>query len=275
MPIHKSRTKSQGVVIFAYANELIDYVALAAWSTLNIHRHLGLPVCVITDQTDLPSHYSFDQVIVTDKSSEYSRHFSDYDQPVTWYNRNRMDAFELSPWDQTLVLDADYVVASSQLKCLFSADQDFLAHGRAMEATGHPSFVENNTFGRHHVPMSWATVMMFRRSTTAQLIFDSMSMIQQHWRHYLDLYGISKKTYRNDIALSIAQLIVNGHGLQAPCIPWDLVSVEADHRLTQLEQDLYRVDYTGTNDQPRWLTLNHDFHAMGKRHLGDIVANKT
>ena len=266
---------TQGVVIFAFNNDVIDYVAMANWSARNIHRNLDLPVCVVTDKTCLPSDHNFDAVVHAQATDTHWRHFKDFGASATWYNGHRVHAYDLTPWDQTLVLDADYVVASNQLKCLFSADQDFLAHGRAIEVTGHQSFEENNTFGRHRVPMSWATVMMFRRSTTAQLIFDSMSMIQQHWRHYLDLYGISKKTYRNDIALSIAQLIVNGHGLQAPFIPWDLVSVEADHRLTQLEQDLYRVDYTTANNQPRWLTLNHDFHAMGKRHLGDIVADKT
>ena len=127
---------TQGVVIFAYANKLIDYVALAAWSTKNIHRHLGLPVCVVTDVVDLPDTYQFDQVIHADKQGNNSRYFTDFGDSVTWYNHDRMTAYAVSPWDQTLVLDADYVVASDQLKVLFDVDIDFLAHDHAYDVTG-------------------------------------------------------------------------------------------------------------------------------------------
>jgi hypothetical protein len=122
--------------------------------------------------------------------------------------------------------------------------------------------------------MSWATVMLFRRSRTADLIFQSMQMIRRHWRHYIDLYSIPKSTYRNDIALSIAMNIVDGHTQTQPAIPWSLVSLDAVHPLTQLSTDTYRVDFTTPDGKRKWVMLdNQDFHAMGKRHLGDIVAN--
>ena len=264
---------TRGVVIFAFNNEQIDYLAMAEWSTRNIHRHLDLPVCVVTDQTTIPKNYTFDHVVHAVPTDTHWRHFKDFGTNATWYNGSRVNAYELSPWDHTLVLDADYVVASNQLGKLFEVDQDFLDHARAIEVTGMTSFNENNRFGRYKMPMRWATVMMFRRSQTAKLIFDSMQMVKQNWRHYIDLYGIPKKTYRNDIALSIAQLIVNGHRLEIPSIPWNLVSLEADHALTQLGTDVYRVDFVANNNKSKWLTLNHDFHAMGKKHLGDIVAN--
>jgi hypothetical protein len=129
-------------------------------------------------------------------------------------------------------------------------------------------------FGRNRMPMSWATVMMFRRSTQAEMIFDCMTMIKQNWNHYCNLYGVIRRTYRNDYALSIAQNIVSGHTQASPTIPWRLASVSHEHTLTQLDQDQYRVEYT-QDKKPRYITLNHDFHAMGKRHLGDIVANNS
>ena len=264
---------TQGIVIFAYNNELIDYVALAAWSARNIHRHLGLPVCVVTDVTDLPNNYEFDQVVITSKESEYSRHFSDLSKSVTWYNKNRMDAYQLSPWDQTLVLDADYVVASNQLAVLFDSGQNFLAHDRAYDVTGCKPFDSNNTFGQYHVPMSWATVMYFDRSPHTKLIFDTMQMIRDNWHHYRNLYGITSPTYRNDYALTIAQLIVNGHVLGWPTIPWSLASVTPSPRVSESALDQYRVDYHNSQGQARWITVHQDFHVMGKSHLGAIIAN--
>ena len=55
----ESTEMTAGVVIFAYDNDLVDYVAMAAWSAGNIHRHLNLPVCVITDLETIPDHYPF------------------------------------------------------------------------------------------------------------------------------------------------------------------------------------------------------------------------
>jgi hypothetical protein len=247
-----------GALIFARNNEQIDYVAMAHWSAKNIERHLGIPTHIVTD----------------DASSTNTRHFTDVGS-VTWYNHNRMDAYRLTPWDRTLVLDADYVVASNQLQSILEADQDFLAHQQAYDVTGCNNFKGLNAFGDNCMPMWWATVMMFRRSRQAELIFDSMQMIRDNWNHYRTLYKNSKTTYRNDHALTIALGTVNGHTIDHAGIPWQLASLTPEHKLTQLDQDRYRVDFTNTENRPRWITLTQDFHAMGKQQLGAIVANNS
>jgi hypothetical protein len=248
-----------GALIFARNNEQIDYVAMAHWSAKNIKRHLGIPTYIVTDD---------------DAPSTNCRHFSDVGT-VTWHNLNRMDAYRLTPWDRTLVLDADYVVASDQLKSLLDADQDFLAHKKAYDVTGCNNFEGLNTFGDNQMPMWWATVMMFRKSKQAELIFDSMHMIRDNWTHYRHLYKNTNATYRNDHALSIALGIVNGHTLDHPGIPWALASLIPGHRLTQLDTDSYRVDFIDTENRAKWITLTQDFHAMGKQQLGEIVASNS
>jgi hypothetical protein len=72
--------------------------------------------------------------------------------------------------------------------------------------------------------------------------------------------------------LSIALGMVNGHTLDHAGIPWQLASLTPEHRLTQLDQDRYRVDFVNTG-QSRWMELSQDFHAMGKQQLGAIVAS--
>jgi len=123
------------------------------------------------------------------------------------------------------------------------------------------------------MPMWWATVMMFRRSSQAKLIFDCMTMIRNNWSHYRTLYKISNSTYRNDHAMTIALGIVNGHTLDHPAIPWPLASIVPDHNLIQLEQDRYRVDFVTAENKRRYIEISQDFHAMGKKQLGAIVAN--
>jgi hypothetical protein len=261
-----------GVLIFAFNNEKIDYLAMANWSAKNIRRHLGLPVAVVTDRL-VPSEYQFEQVIPAQPEGLHTRKFEDLDREVTWYNGNRVDAYKLSPWKTTLVLDADYVVASDQLKTILKIDQDFIAHRWAYDVTNHPNFNEHNFFGQYRMPMWWATVMLFRRSKTTQMIFDTMQMIRENWDHYKALYSTGRTVYRNDFALSIALGVVNGHTQNYSEIPWALASVTHDQKLSQLDTDVYRVDYISQDNKPKYIKLQQDFHAMGKAQLGAIIGN--
>jgi hypothetical protein len=262
-----------GALIFAYNNEEVDYLALASWSAQNIKRHLGIPVAVVTNiSADIFDH--FDRVIFADTQADNHRYFHDYKKDVTWYNGNRMDAYSLTPWDQTLVLDADYVVASDSLKSVLASNQDFLAHRYAFDVTGVYNFDAHNYFGNYQMPMWWATVMMFRKSPRAEMIFNTMSMIKQNWNHYRRLYANAKETYRNDHALSIALHVVDGNTLEHPGIPWNLASLMPGYELTQVDQDQYKVEFVTTESKRRWITLNgQDFHAMGKKQLGDIIVS--
>jgi hypothetical protein len=265
---------SKGVLIFAYNNETVDYLSMARWSARNINRHLGIPTAIVTNETFEP--LEFEQCIqVESPTTTQKRYFRDHKAAGIWYNTNRVSAYELSPWEHTLLLDSDYVVASDQLKVLFDIDQDFLAHRWAYDITGNLPFDGNRSFGTYQMPMMWATVVAFRRSKKAQLIFDSMEMIRNNWNHYLQLYQIDEQTYRNDYALSIAMNIVNGHTLSDPVIPWRLTTVTPETKLTQVVQDTYKIQYTTVDQKQRWMTVRQDFHAMCKRDLGEIVGNSS
>jgi hypothetical protein len=248
-----------GALIFARNNERIDYVAMAKWSAQNIKRHLGIDTLIVTDDT---------------RKDSGSRHFADAGT-VTWHNTNRTDAYRISPWDRTLVLDADYVVASDQLRSVLESNQDFLAHRWAYDVTGQNDFQGLNYFGNVHMPMWWATVMVFNKSKQAELVFDTMTMIRDNWTHYRNIYKNTSRTYRNDHALSIALLTVNGHTTNHAGIPWSLASLTPEHKLTQLATDRYRVDFVNGKNKSCWMEIRQDFHAMGKQHLGDIVASQT
>lgn len=266
---------SKGVLIFAFNNESFDYLKMAAWSAKNIHRLLNVPVCVVTNTQDIPNEYEFDRVINATPHSANHRMFGDFGVDAkgdAWYNSNRVDAYAISPYDQTLVLDADYIVASNQLQSLFEFDYDFLCHRYAYDVTNRNPLTDHNYFGSYGMPMYWATVMMFRRSKTAELIFDSMTMIRSNWDHYRNIYGNSRSTYRNDHSLTIALGMVNGHMVKHPTIPWSLATLLPGSQLNKVAQDQYRVDFLSIDQQARYIELNHqDFHVLGKFQLGAMI----
>jgi hypothetical protein len=267
-----------GALIFAFNNEQTDYLAMAEWSARRIRQYLDIPVAVVTDSVDHERNRAFDRVINVEPQTGGTRWFEDYAATVTWHNAGRTDAYALTPWDQTLVLDADYVVCSDQLLRVLESPKDFLAHRTAMDAV-NPELAFLNTFGNNQFPMWWATVMMFRKSPTAQYIFDCMQMIKNNWQHYRELYSINEKNYRNDYALSIALGIVSGHTLTMDSIPWSLLSVTPEIQLTRLQvgtadQELWCMTYQEQTGRARSLGLvGQDFHAMGKSHLEKIIAS--
>jgi hypothetical protein len=265
---------SIGALIFAYNNDQIDYLSMARWSARNINRHLHIPTAIVTNQPFVEQEH--EQCILARAEGNNQRWFGDYNTNVNWYNKNRVDAYELSPWNQTLVIDADYVVASDQLKTILDSTEDFLAHSHAYDITGSNDFSGLNVFGNYNMPMWWATVMMFRRNQHAKLIIDAMTMIRNNWGHYINLFKFSRHSYRNDYALSIALGIVNGHTLNHNSIPWNLASALPEHLISQTGTDTYRVEFKNTNNQSRYIEIcNQDFHAMGKKQLGVIVANNS
>ena len=261
-----------GALIFAFNNEKTDYVAMAAWSARNIHRHLEIPVAVVTDQEHHPELSVFDQVISAEPSSGGTRNFEDYQATVTWHNAGRPDAYNLTPWDNTVLLDADYVVASDRLNHVCS-NKEFQAYSKSIDVLGSQ---DSDWFGNPSMSMSWATVVQFQKCQTAKYIFDCMHMIRQNWQHYRDIYHIHSSTYRNDYSLSMALNILNGHvpHVTHNSIPGVLTNVYPSNTLTEISQDCYRVAWTAANGKKHHVDLaNHDLHAMGKRDLEVIVEN--
>jgi hypothetical protein len=261
-----------GALMFAFNNEGTDYLRIAAWNASNIHRWLDIPVAVVTDELDVPT--VFDRVIRREKQVRDTRYFGDLDRSVSWYNAGRPEAWDLTPWDRTLLLDVDYVVNSRELQPVLESSQELLAFDQAFDVTGTTDFGGLNCFGEYQMPMTWATVVVFDRTVYCQQVFDCMKMIRSNWNHYRDLYGINNRTYRNDHALSIALSIVNGHAPVSCAIPWSMATVMPSHRLSLDSQQKWRVDYVNSQSQSRHCGWhNKDFHAMGKQDLENIVAS--
>lgn len=218
---------SRGVLLFAENNERINYVKLAIISAHCVKNHMGrnTKVSLITTQRTLDgldeSERSevkslFDKIITTDYDESHQSNVRVYrdtryhEVRAKFQNKARSSAYNLTPYDETLLIDVDYFVLNDSLNSVWGCNEDFLINKSAKtlfhkELQG-PEF-RLNPFG---VRMYWATIIYFKKSEKAKLIFDLIEHVKETWNYYKHVYDFSGALYRNDFAFSIALHMLNG-----------------------------------------------------------------
>lgn len=207
-----------GALIFAQNNNNIDYIKLAIFCASNVIKHLGIPVSIITDSSDwLLSEYPdhpFDNIIDINNTDDiqYKRYYDSSlsSKVLEWKNFSRFHAYHLTPYDNTLLIDSDYVINSSILKKAFDREYDFQIYKESFELSGWRPTEEFERINQFSIPFYWATVIFFRKSQVIESFFDLVSYIKDNWTYFRMLYNINSSLYRNDYAFSIAIHIMNG-----------------------------------------------------------------
>jgi hypothetical protein len=250
---------------------------LACLNQVLIRRHLDLPVAVITDSAtaDHTDFSSFDQVIIDDSPGSNSRRFELTGQSIktSWLNGSRPQAYDLSPFDQTLLIDADYMIFSDRLNLLFDTDLEFGVFARSHDITGQNVFRDCARVAAYSLPMSWATVIYFTRNTFAQSVFDMMRRVQDHYDYYSLLYRFPMRPYRNDYALSVALNTLSGYGHSSRYhIPWSCATLTTQAEIIDYDASRgLKYRYTrrdGNRSYPCVARVNHtDLHVMDKRSI--------
>ena len=194
---------SQGFVIIAHNNNQIDYIRLANICATRIKKFINKPVTLITDTDSYKTEYKvFDTVKFVEVDQTNTRMFAGVAQK--FYNLTRGDVFYLTPYDETIVIDVDYLVNSDVLDQYFGSNESFMMA---------PSLYNLHNVKQAHVfdkPLKWATTIYFKKDNIAKCIFDQVQLIKENYSFYKKRYGIRTTSFRNDHAFTIAEHIVKG-----------------------------------------------------------------
>jgi len=240
--------KSRGIVALAINTPTTDYVAIAKKTVALASQRLNLPYTIITE-TQVSSH-----VVPS------TRFDPDLSQFVEWKNFGRHAVYELSPYDETLVIDVDYLVLEDSLQHIFDLDFDYLLMRSARMLDNEPV---PTCMGAYSLPYVWATVFAFRKTPRARMFFDLVDRIQKNYAYYHSLFNIESRNYRNDYAFAIADVILNGHTLLNHGMPGSLLHV------AQPIQSIGRhKDFVVIKDQQRsYVIPPMNIHVMSKEFL--------
>jgi hypothetical protein len=211
---------SQGVLLFASNNGMVNYVKQAYFLALRIRKYLDLPTSIVTDvdiKNKFPQYVdAFDQIISSKTVINQYSNKRYYDGTLShrvlpFQNGNRATAYELTPYTETLVMDTDYIISNDILLNCFSQQQDLLLYNDAVHVGAIQSAPEFEFISDTSVKFYWATVFFFRKTEQNKIFFDLVNHIKDNYLHYRSIYQFSTTVFRNDFAFSIAIHIINGY----------------------------------------------------------------
>lgn len=215
---------TRGVLMYAHNNTEIDYFKIACANALMVKKNLNVPVTLVTDEGTIGwgrkalgenlVNECFDEVIVVERNYQFDnkRNFSDTSystKTLQFYNCNHWEAYELSPYDETLFIDADYLIMSSALSNCWGSNHDVMIDHR-IYGPGNGDKPHSKYIDDVGIRLYWATVVYFKKSEFAEMLFSLVREIQENYGYYRDLYNFSNGMYRNDNAFSIAIHTLNG-----------------------------------------------------------------
>lgn len=255
-----------GALIFAHNNTGVDYTRLAVFCAKRVKKYLDIPVSLVTDnvgwlEKSYPDH-TFDRVISTTVDESQKKLFHDgsiSSRTLEWKNGTRFKAYNLTPYDTTLVLDSDMVICSDKLKSAIHRDVPFQIYKNSFDLAEWRDPTPFIRINEYSVPFYWATVFTFKKDPTTAAFFNLVEYIKKNWFYFRVLYNIEMNNFRNDFAFSIAIHIMNGK------LNGDFVT-ELPGRLNYIEDRDILISANGP-------TLK--FLLQTKDRLGEYIAAKT
>lgn len=293
------RMPSRGFLMFAYNNPQVDYGLMALCNALMIkanccEKHVSL----VTDegtigwlkqsQGEALVNKAFDNIILDEiptpdqaQTKRYSdTQYTNFELP--WHNSTRASAYKLSPYDETILLDTDYLICDGALDHVWGSASDLRMNHRAMTLNHEPVGEAEQRLEPFGIPMYWATCVYFRKSDFAASIFDLVDLIRENYDYYQFVYKFPGRLFRNDFAFSIAAHIMSGwigDGIDPLPTPVLLSSFDCDDLLDIPEKNelvLLIQDSTETWKYRATRLRNMSVHVMNKfsviRNAPKIIA---
>jgi hypothetical protein len=272
---------TRGALIFAHNNRNIDYAYMAMVSAQLAKKNLGIPVSLVTDPSTMEwvkTSNNYEQLVSTfDKIIEVERPITDnmrrlhdgvHFKNIPFVNANRASVYELTPYDQTLLMDSDFLIFSNRLNSYWDVDAE------VMIAKNMLDIYDQKRLGYHDkyvsdtgVHLYWATTVMFKKTPYSKMFFELVDIIRQNYQYYADLFRFDTIQYRNDISFSVAKHILDGFETNT--------NESLPPILTVLDKDiLHSVDSTGKLTILASPNSDNNYYAAAVRGLDIHIMNK-
>lgn len=180
-----------------------------------------------------------------------------------WNNLTRDQSLSITPFLRTVLLDSDYIVQTNRLEVLFESHSPLLMYEKYFNI--EQNYEETDYLGNTKIPLKWATVLCFDRSSICIEFFALWKKIIQNYNYYQKLYNWkSDKTIWNDKAVTIAHQQITNYNpsSQQYVIPWSQPLANFSCRVEHLGLDKIIL-----KDQKSSFQVHTDVHILNKQEM--------
>ncbi len=283
----KKESNSRGVIMFAHNNTEIDYFRLAVVNALLVQKNLGIKnITVVTDPHSLAQgektlgkrliKKAINNIVITEKDKRFKelnqrvyKDTSHKTETLSFYNANRCDAYDISPYDETLLIDVDYLILSDTLNNCWGHNNELMMNWKyqdIMFERKDPTLSRLNPLG---ITMYWATVVYFKKTEYVNNFFNVVKHVKKNAVYYRDIYKWPGTLYRNDYSFSIAAHMMGGFVDKAiPQLPttlyksFDTDDIHSADGLNSIIMYLEKPDEPANFILTKWKDM--DLHVMNK-----------
>lgn len=215
----------RGIVMFAHNNEVIDYSLIALCNAACIKYNMNdIHITMITDHRTrehcVKNYGSITRRLINNwsttispgalpKNSRTIRDSNTNKHDILWYNRGRETVWDLSPYDETILIDSDYFILDNSLNNCWGSVEDIMFNKTTTNIDLDVSQDLSGKISDTGIDLYWATAVYFNRSDKSKMFFDLCGHISEHWDYYCLMYRLPGRLFRNDYVFSIATHILN------------------------------------------------------------------
>jgi hypothetical protein len=213
----------QGYVIMAVNTNDTDYVACARRLSQSLKQHVPhARVCLVTDQAIQDPVFDHVQQLAPNIENPYA---------------NDAQLFKLSPFRETIKLEADMLIASSiehWWTCFRLRDVVLSTGCRTWQDQESTARQYRRLFDNNHLPDVYNAITYWRLSNTAKEFFGLIKNIFAHWTQYRTLIKFSPDQPDTDLVYAMAAQIMGVERVTVPGSP-QIVHMKRHHAGTQTE----------------------------------------
>lgn len=274
---------TRGILIYAHNNRTVDYALMAVIAGGLAKKNLQVPVSLITDPSTIAwmkesnnfnrAENVFDKIITVERpktDNQRQLHDGQNGQMVPFINTNRSTAWDLTPYDRTLLIDSDFFILSNSLNEYWDVDADVML-GNAINDIYNDTRV--GYLDRHisdtGVKMYWATTVMFTKNSNSKLFFNTVNYVKENYSQFADVFRFDSRQFRNDIAFSVAKHILDGYQqVDIESLPSVLSALDKDILYSVDGNKLtFLIDHKLTNLYCAAAISGVDIHIMNKQSI--------